>query len=136
MAYCEPETTRFTSKSFRGWEFVGTVLGWTGIVPGTYILLPWGIAVDACTGALWKPNVNEKGVSKIDYDTFLYTINYKAVPQKNIGTIPDKQDNTENGPFPTSKAEKLRELKQLFDEGVLTQEEYDKEKSKILESNQ
>ena len=133
---CEPETTRFNSKSFRGWAFVGTVLGWTGIVPGTYIPLPWGIAVDACTGALWKPDVNEKGVSKIDYDTFLYTINYKAVPQKNIGTIPENTNKTENTSIPASKAEKLRELKQLFDEGVLTQEEYDREKSKILESNQ
>ena len=33
-----------------------------------------------------------------------------------------------------SKADKLRELKELFDEGILTQEEFDKEKKKILEN--
>ena len=36
-----------------------------------------------------------------------------------------------------SKADKLRELKHLLDEGVLTQEEYEKEKAKakLLESD-
>jgi len=77
---CEPETTQFTSKSFRGWAFIGTVVGWTGVIPNTYIFLPWGVAVDLCTGALWKPDENEKGVSKIDYDHYLYTIYYNAIP--------------------------------------------------------
>ncbi|NUM31898.1 MAG: PEGA domain-containing protein [Bacteroidetes bacterium] len=34
---------------------------------------------------------------------------------------------------PKSKADRLRELKQLLDEKVITQEEYEKEKKKILE---
>lgn len=34
-----------------------------------------------------------------------------------------------------SKADRLRELKQLLDEKILTQEEYEKEKKKILEEN-
>lgn len=130
---CEAETTRFTRKSFRGWAFVGTLLGWTGMTP-TYIPLPWGVVVDACTGAWWKPDVTEKGVSKIDYDNFLYTINYQAIP-KESSAIQQKETKKET-PLPESKskADKLRELKQLLDEGVLTQEEYEKEKAKILES--
>ena len=31
---CEPQTTRFVQRSFRGWSFVGTVLGWTGLING------------------------------------------------------------------------------------------------------
>ena len=132
---CEPETTRFWSKSFRGWAFVGSVLGWTGVIPNTYIFLPWGVAVDAITGAWWKPDINEKGVSKIDYDHFLYTINYKAIPLKNSEIYPKETDSDNNTPIARSKIEKLRELKQLLDDGVLTQEEFEKEKAKILESD-
>ena len=36
-------------------------------------------------------------------------------------------------PSTKSKADQLRELKQLLDEGILTKEEYEKEKNKILE---
>jgi len=35
-----------------------------------------------------------------------------------------------------SKSDQLRELKRLFDEGILTQDEYEKEKAKILEKNE
>ena len=35
-----------------------------------------------------------------------------------------------------SKVERLRELKQLLDEKIITQEEYEKEKKKILEENE
>jgi len=39
----------------KGGTFVGTILGWTGLVNG--IPIPWGLGVDLATGALWKPNV-------------------------------------------------------------------------------
>lgn len=38
-------------------------------------------------------------------------------------------------PLTKTKTEALREQKQLLDEGILTQEEYDKEKAKLLESD-
>ena len=131
---CEPETTSFTKRSFRGWAFVGTLVGWTGFVPYTYIPLPWGVVVDASTGAWWKPDVSEQGVSKIDYDHFLYTINYKAIPKKDVVTNPKETSKEGSYSDAQSKADKLRELKQLLDEGILTQEEYEKEKAKILSS--
>lgn len=121
---CEQQTTQFTSKVFRGWAFAGTVVGWTGMVGG--IPLPWGVAVDAATGAWWKPDVTEKGVSKIDYDHYLYTIEYKAIPTKEQEVDPKVNVSEKN------KVDRLRELKNLLDEGVLTQEEYEKEKAKIL----
>lgn len=123
---CEPETTRFNSKSFRGWAFAGTVLGWTGLIePG--IPLPWGVVVDGCTGAWWKPDETEPGVRKIDYDHFLYIINYGSKLEQKDEMKTEKQDTG-------SKNDKLRELKQLLDDGVLTQEEFEKEKAKILSS--
>ena len=130
---CEPETTLFTRKSFRGWACIGSIVGWTGVIPNTYIPLPWGVAVDAGTGAWWKPDINETGVKKIDYDHFLYTINYKAIPKSDninnqINTPKEKTINEK------SKADKLRELKQLLDDGILTQEEFNNEKAKLLES--
>lgn len=131
----EPETTVFTNKTFRGWAFVGTIVGWTGYITNPFILLPWGVVVDAATGAWWKPDITEKGVSKIDYDNFLYTINYNAIPKKQIDI---DNINTEKEQIPVnqqSKADKLRELKKLLDDGILTQEEYEKEKAKILNSD-
>ena len=47
---------------------------------------------------------------------------------KNIDDVNSKQEIKN----PNSKAEQLRELKSLLDEGILTQEEFDEEKKKIL----
>ena len=120
-------------RSFRGWPFVGSLLGWTFYLTNApYVIIPAGVIVDACTGAWWKPDVSEKGVSKIDYDNFLYTITYKAIQKKESVINPEENKEPLNAPSKT-KAEMLRELKQLLDEGVLTQEEYEKEKAKVLE---
>ena len=45
---------------------------------------------------------------------------------KNIQNVSETQDSSK------SKAEQLRELKSLLDEGILTQEEFDAEKKTIL----
>lgn len=37
---------------------------------------------------------------------------------------------------PVSKAQKLQDLKKLYDDGILTKQEYEKEKQKILEQEQ
>jgi len=75
---CETQTADFTERKFRGWAFAGTVIGWTGLYGG--IPLPWGVATDLATGALWKPDVNEKGVRKEDFNHFTYTIDYTGCP--------------------------------------------------------
>ena len=62
----------YTEKSFRGWAFVGSLM-WTGLTTGG-IPLPWGLAVDIPTGALWKPDISEKGVDKEDMKHFVYNI--------------------------------------------------------------
>lgn len=68
----------FTQRTFRGWAFLGTIVGWTGTASG--IPLPWGIVVDLSTGSLWKPNLQEKGVSKMDYKNYIYTLDYNPKP--------------------------------------------------------
>lgn len=123
---CTPETKRFTQKDLRGWAFFGSLIGWTGFVPGTFIPIPWGIAIDAATGAQWKPSVDETGISKQDYKNFVYSIPYSgcSVPKEQIII----QNNNQK-----SKVEQLRELKSLLDQGIITQSEFDSEKKKILD---
>lgn len=75
---CRTQTTKFTKKTFRGWAFTGTLLGWTGFIQGIPVPIPWGILVDGSTGALWKPDINEEGVSKKDYDHYVYRIDYRG----------------------------------------------------------
>lgn len=45
------------------------------------------------------------------------------------------QETMKTGESGKSKAEQLRELKELLDEGILTQEEFDAEKKKVLEAH-
>ncbi|WP_194774465.1 PEGA domain-containing protein [Pararhodonellum marinum] len=67
---------------------------------------------------------------------FLWTMKYKEsrtyemIPLSGY-TSPIKEDNTKN--LSQSKTEKLRELKQLLDDGIITQEEFEREKKKVLE---
>jgi hypothetical protein len=56
---CNEQNYKYNTRSFRGWAFAGTILGWTGIAPSGFPL-PWGVITDLATGAVWKPNVMEK----------------------------------------------------------------------------
>lgn len=66
---------------------------------------------------------------------FLWLMKYKKV--HNYDMLPIGSNNATNTPVPSNtnstKADKLRELKKLFDEKVITQEEFEKEKKKILD---
>lgn len=84
-AGCAEQTFKYQSRVFRGWAFFGTIIGWTGVLTssdGTWVPLPFGVVVDLATGAVWKPDDLEKGVSKIDYKNFLYSINYTGCEAK------------------------------------------------------
>jgi hypothetical protein len=61
---------------------------------------------------------------------FLWTMKYKPTHTYELKPL----TSTEQAPAPIkSKAERLRELKQLLDDKIITQEEFDKEKKKILD---
>ena len=80
---CKEQKYDYTSRTFRGWAFVGTIVSWTGLING--IPLPWGVVIDLATGAVWKPNTRERGVSKEDYKNFRYQVNYSNCSQSNTG---------------------------------------------------
>lgn len=126
---CSNEVKNFTQKELRGWAFWGSLIGWTGFIPGTMIPIPWGIAIDAATGAMWKPNIQELGISKEDYKHYVYTIQYEGctVPVEKPVVIKTNKK---------TKIERLKELKTLLDEGIITQSEFDSEKKKILDEEE
>jgi hypothetical protein len=78
---CKTQIDSFTTRSFRGWALAGTIIGWTGLT-STGIPLPWGLGTDLATGALWKPNVSEKGITKVDFKNYNYLINYNGCGSK------------------------------------------------------
>lgn len=66
---------------------------------------------------------------------FLWAMKYKPSHTYELSPLLDDQSNipSEKKQKIKSKADKLRELKELLDEKIITQEDYEKEKKKILE---
>ena len=64
---------------------------------------------------------------------FLWTMKYKPTHNYELSPIDPDISSSSSSVTSNSKAEKLRELKQLFDENIITQEEFETEKKKILE---
>lgn len=63
---------------------------------------------------------------------FLWIMQYRPSYMYEMLPVSSVQKNTDNE-LSTGIAEKLRELKKLFDEGLLTQEEYDIARKKVIE---
>ncbi len=125
---CEKQTRKFTSKTIRGWALLGTIVGFTGLtVNGGWIPIPFGVMVDAVFGSLWKPDVTEKGVTKQNMNNYLYTIDYQGCPT-NYERLDDKKVVL------SKNSKKIRELKTMLEEGLITKEEFEKTKAKILEN--
>ena len=61
------------------------------------------------------------------------THNYDLTPINGVGQLNNKSNSQEGAV--KSKVERLKELKQLLDEKIITQDEYDNEKKKILNEN-
>ena len=76
-----------------------------------------------------KANVGAIIGGFIAWVPFLWAMKYKPTHTYELSPILDNQPTISTRP----KADRLRELKQLLDEEIITQEEYEKEKKKILE---
>jgi len=74
---------------------------------------------------------------------FLWTLKYKAIHTYELKPIENTNIVQENAqkPIPTSttgktKTDRLRELKKLLDENIITNDEFQKEKAKILDEKE
>lgn len=111
---CPSQNFEFTNRVFRGWAFVGSLSLTGNVIP----FLP--NVLDFIVGAYWKPDVKDPSITKLDYDTFSYDLSYTCDT-----TIPSEENIN-------SIESKLLELKELFDKGVITEEEYKTSRLKIL----
>ncbi len=82
-------------------------------VAGFFVLIPW----------LWVMGYNP-----------IHT--YELTPLSSAATPATDRNVPATQPGTQSKADRLREMKKLLDEGVLTQQEYDREKEKILREDE
>jgi len=66
---------------------------------------------------------------------FLWTMGYKPIHTYELTPLLDNQPNVslEKKKTTKSKLDRLRELKKLLNEKIITQEEFEKEKKKILD---
>ena len=71
---------------------------------------------------MWKTDIYEDGVTKIDHENYNYNLNYTGCEDKE--TVKNKENKI--------KTEQLAELKKLRDQGILTQKEFEKAKKKIF----
>jgi hypothetical protein len=114
-------TTTFVRLEKEGYESLNTSFSRNeqadvgAIIGGVFVLFPF----------LWT----------MKYDpsrTFELTAAGTTIPQNSLtAPVPLANDSTPVN----SKAAQLRDLKKLLDEGILTKTEYEKEKKKILDSN-
>jgi hypothetical protein len=63
---------------------------------------------------------------------FLWTMQYKPVRTYELQPVKTDGTSPATNPQSTTVAEKLRELKKLLDEGVITHDEFEKAKAKVL----
>ncbi len=68
---------------------------------------------------------------------FLWTMKYKPIHEYELVPLaPAEHPVIQPNSPPKAKVERLRELKQLLDDKVITQEEFEKEKKKILNEDE
>lgn len=120
----------FQNRVFRGWSLIGTILGWTGYFEGIY--LPWGIALDGITGSWWKPDDNEQGVVKVNYDNYRYFLRYNAEDDESNKPSNNTQQTTVSSE--ASIETKLKQINSLKERGLISDEEYNKMRESIINS--
>jgi len=117
---CKEQVFDFTEKKYRGWTLAGSVVTGVGLIAS--VPVPFGLMVDGATGSLWKPSINEAGVSEIDFKNYHYNINYTGCGDNPITTTKENK----------SKAKRLTELEELLKKEILSQDEFETLKKKIL----
>jgi hypothetical protein len=119
---CEKEDFIYTHRKLRGWAFTGSILVFSA---GSIIPISYGLLLDFALGSVWKPDNSEKGIIKNDYNHYNYILDYTGCNNHYTEPVIAKPIKT--------KEERLKQLKTWFDEDLITEEEYNTERQKILD---
>lgn len=128
----------FRKKEFRSIALIASIFSGigsntqtnNGVTRTQLTFIPYVLIDIINYSSLWKPSLSEAGVYKKNYNNYEYILNYRATPTKKPKkTVVVKEEKKESF---QSTAEKLRDLKQLHDEGVINDEEFKFMKSKII----
>ena len=139
----KPESYSFRRKELRGLALGGSFVSgisvnqqtYNGTTRTTYGFIPF-VLIDLINfSSLWKPSTNESGVSKENYNNYRYKLNFHNSPvnisKKEIETIVVEKSEEQEDDFLT-QTEKLRDLKKMHDDGILTETEFIHMKQKII----
>ncbi|MBL4709941.1 MAG: SHOCT domain-containing protein [Flavobacteriales bacterium] len=118
---CPTQTFKFEKRIFRGWSLVGSFL-LAPVISGVPIPI-WNV-VDFATGAYYKPDKGDPRIIKNNYKNYYYNLSYDCDSPEDYSDSSKEVQNTKEG--------KLIELKELFDKGMITKEEYEKARQAIL----
>jgi len=127
---CPEQEINFTTRGFRGWALVGSLVTFSIITP-VGIPIPVGNLVDFATGAYWKPEQSHPSIRKVDYNNYHYNLDYSLCKVQQPGFSPAVNQAQPLNAVQT-KEDKLIELKELFDSGMITEEEYQSSRKAIL----
>lgn len=101
------------------------------IITPTGIPIPVGNFIDFATGAYWKPEKSDPSIRKVDYNNYQYYLDYSLCNVQQPGFSPAVNQAKPVNAVQT-KEEKLIELKELFDSGMITEEEYLSSRKEVL----
>lgn len=137
---CKPEMFSFHKKVFRGGAFAGSLISslitrltlTDGNGAITSYPFPIQIIIDLANyPSMFKPDQREKGINKININNYQYSLDYKAIlinPIKEQAVIETTSQKTEL----QIQEGKLIDLKRMYDQEIIDEQEYKLMKRKIL----
>jgi len=88
---CPEQTYSYKFRTFRAEAFVGSIILSVGSIP-LGVPVPYGPIIDFASGAIWKPNVHEAGISQESIKTFKYLVNYDCSSNNSDSIVSDYID--------------------------------------------
>lgn len=88
---CPDQTYSYKFRTFRAEAFVGSIILSVGSIP-LGVPVPYGPIIDFASGAIWKPNVREAGISQESIKTFKYLVNYDCSMSNSDSIVSDYID--------------------------------------------
>ncbi len=118
---CDDQNFAYVSKRVRGWALANSILFFTSAAP---FPIPYGALIDFAFGSIYKPDIRERGIIKNDFRHYNYILDYTGCDASKPVIVKKSEFSVE---------ERLKELKLLFEQGLISEEEYNEQRKKILE---